>query len=337
MNETNAVETFRGFVLRESEGGGIIGAIETLHQTDLPQLDVLVRVLYSGLNYKDGLAVTGKGKIVRKFPFVPGIDFAGEVVESANPTYKPGDRVILTGWGVGERSWGGYAEYARVKSEWLVPLPDGLSPEQAMGIGTGGLTAMLAVMELEKHVAPEAAGLPVLVTGAAGGVGSFSVALLSSLGYSVKASTGRPEQEEYLRGLGAERIIDRQELLAPAKPLDSQEWQGAVDTVGGATLAHLLSKTAYGGTVTACGLAGGSDLPTSVFPFILRGVRLIGIDSVMAPYELRVEAWKRLVSLFPALPLSNVVETKGLEDIPAACEAIMNGQIRGRLVFRIAD
>lgn len=334
MTKTNLPDTFRALVLREKESGGHSARMETLRTGELPGLDVTVKIHYSGLNFKDGLAVTGKGKIVRQFPFVPGIDFAGEVVESANPAYRPGDPVILTGWGVGERSWGGFAEYARVKAEWLVPLPDGLNAEQAMGIGTAGLTAMLSVLELERHVNPDAK-LPVLVTGAAGGVGSLGVAILAAAGYRVTASTGRPETADYLRKLGAEAILDRKELLKPAKPLDNQEWQGALDTVGGTVLSHVLSKTAYGGTVAACGLAGGSDLPATVFPFILRGVRLIGIDSVMAPFERRLEAWQRLAALLPRLRLQEVAEVRPLDDAADCCEAIMDGRIRGRVVFKV--
>jgi acrylyl-CoA reductase (NADPH) len=327
-------ESFKALVLREKEGGGIAAVLESVRPDELPKLDVTVKVQYSGLNYKDGLAVTGKGKIVRQFPFVPGIDMAGEGVESASPSYRPGDMVILTGWGVGERSWGGFSEYARVKAEWLVPMPDELNAEQAMGIGTAGLTAMLSVLELERHVSRDAK-LPILVTGAAGGVGSLAVAILAASGYTVTASTGRTEAADYLKQLGADAVLDRNELLKSVKPLDIQEWQGAVDTVGGTILSHILSKTAYGGTVTACGLAGGSDLPATVFPFILRGIRLIGIDSVMAPFEVRQEAWTRLAGILPRLQLPVVTELRTLDEAAASCEAIMNGQIRGRVVFKV--
>ncbi|WP_438445284.1 MDR family oxidoreductase [Gorillibacterium sp. sgz5001074] len=329
-------ELFQGLVVRKEEDGALTARMEQVKREELPPYDVTVKVQYSGLNYKDGLAVTGRGKIIRQFPFVPGVDFAGTVMESANPAYRPGDSVILTGWGVGERSWGGYAEYASVKSEWLVPLPDGLDAESAMGIGTAGLTAMLSVMELERH-ADRRSELPILVTGAAGGVGSMAVALLAAEGYPVTAVTGRPETAEYLRSLGATAILDRSELLQPAKPLDTQLWQGAVDTVGGPILAHVLSHTAYDGTVAACGLAGGSDLPATVFPFILRGVRLIGVDSVMAPYAKRVEAWTRLAGLLPRLHLGEVAVTKPLSEAKVACEAIMEGKVRGRIVFRVQD
>lgn len=329
-------EKFDGWVVRREEAGELKARMEPIKREDLPALPVTVKVRFSGLNYKDGLAVTGRGKIIRQFPFVPGIDFAGTVVESADPAYKPGDQVILTGWGVGERSWGGFAEYARVKSEWLVPLPDGMDAESAMAIGTAGLTATLAVMELERHLDP-ASSLPMLVTGAAGGVGSMAVALLAAAGYSVTAATGRPETEAYLRRLGASAILERSALLQPAKPLDAQLWQGAVDTVGGTLLANVLSQTVYGGAVAACGLAAGTELPATVFPFILRGIRLIGIDSVMAPYAKRVEAWSRLAAWLPQLHLSEIAVTKPLSEAKAAWEAIMDGQVRGRIVFRVEE
>jgi acrylyl-CoA reductase (NADPH) len=301
---------------------------------ELPQGDVLVRVAYSSLNYKDGLAITGAGKVIRSFPMVPGIDLAGTVLESASPGYKPGDPVILTGWGVGERHWGGLAELARVRSEWLVPLPQGLSLQQAMGIGTAGFTAMLAVMALEAHAMDKSK--EVLVTGAAGGVGSLAVALLARLGYRVVASTGRTSEEAYLRSLGAGEILDRAALTAPSKPLESERFGGAVDTVGGAVLAGVLPRMAYGGSVAACGNAGGVKLETTVFPFILRGVNLLGIDSVMCPREKRLEAWQRLAHDLPRPLLEEAMQVVSLEEVPERAQAILQGQVRGRVVVKMA-
>jgi len=265
---------------------------------------------------------------------VPGIDLAGTVLESASPAYKPGDPVILTGWGVGERHWGGLAELARVRSEWLVPLPPGLSLQQAMGIGTAGFTAMLCVMALEAHAIDKTK--EVLVTGAAGGVGSLAVALLARLGYQVVASTGRPSEEAYLKSLGAREILDRAVLSAPARPLESERFGGAVDTVGGAVLAGVLPRMAYGGSVAACGNAGGVKLETTVFPFILRGVSLLGIDSVMCPREKRLEAWQRLTHDLPRPLLETTLQTVSLEEVPGLAQALLQGQVRGRLVVKIA-
>lgn len=298
---------------------------------ELPPGEVLVRVAYSSLNYKDGLAVTGAGKVIRSFPLAPGIDFAGTVVESASPDFRPGDEVVLTGWGVGERHWGGLSQMARVKAEWLVPKPEGLSLHQTMGIGTAGFTAMLCVMALEEHgVGP--GGREVLVTGAAGGVGSIAVAVLAKLGYRVVAATGRPQERPYLESLGAAEVLERGVLTAPAKPLESERFAGAVDTVGGAVLAGVLPRIAYGGSVAACGNAGGAKLETTVFPFILRGVNLLGVESVMCPRERRLRAWERLARDLPLNLLDASVQTVDLAAVPELAQQILAGQVRGRIV-----
>ncbi len=326
--------TFKALVLEEAEGK-TVAAISTLDREALPAGEVTVRVAYSTLNYKDALAITGRGKIVRAFPMVPGIDFAGTVEESASPDFKPGDQVLLTGWGVGERHWGGLAEYARVKASWLTHLPAGLTPEQAMGFGTAGLTAALCVIALEDAgIAPSER--EVVVTGAAGGVGSIAVALLAQVGFNVTASTGRPAEEDYLRQLGARQIIDRATLAIPSKrPLESERWAGGIDTVGSETLASVLRATAYTGAVAACGLAGGTDLPTTVLPFILRGVRLLGVDSVMAPAARRDAAWTRLARDFPIAMLSQVTRTVALAEVPALAATLLDGTVRGRLVVAL--
>ncbi len=326
--------TFKALVLEEAEGK-TVAAISTLDREALPAGEVTVRVAYSTLNYKDALAITGRGKIVRAFPMVPGIDFAGTVEESASPDFKPGDQVLLTGWGVGERHWGGLAEYARVKASWLTHLPAGLTPEQAMGFGTAGLTAALCVIALEDAgIAPSER--EVVVTGAAGGVGSIAVALLAQVGFNVTASTGRPAEEDYLRQLGARQIIDRATLTTPSKrPLESERWAGGIDTVGSETLASVLRATAYTGAVAACGLAGGTDLPTTVLPFILRGVRLLGVDSVMAPAARRDAAWTRLARDFPIAMLSQVTRTVALAEVPALAATLLDGTVRGRLVVAL--
>ncbi|WP_027876374.1 MDR family oxidoreductase [Meiothermus cerbereus] len=326
------MQTFKALVVES--GDPYTAQIRQATLDELPQGDVLVRVAYSSLNYKDGLAITGAGKVIRSFPMVPGIDLAGTVLESASPAYKPGDSVILTGWGVGERHWGGLAELARVRSEWLVPLPQGLSLQQAMGIGTAGFTAMLAVMALEAHAIDKSK--EVLVTGAAGGVGSLAVALLARLGYRVVASTGRTSEEAHLRSLGAGEILDRAALTAPSKPLESERFGGAVDTVGGAVLAGVLPRMAYGGSVAACGNAGGVKLETTVFPFILRGVNLLGIDSVMCPREKRLEAWQRLAHDLPRPLLEEAMQVVSLEEVPERAQAILQGQVRGRVVVKMA-
>lgn len=309
-------------------------AIKTLPLSALPDEDVLIKVDYSSLNYKDGLAVTGKGKIIRRYPMVPGIDLAGTVVESRDGRFSPGQAVVVTGWGLGERHWGGYAQYARVRPDFVLPLPESMDTKQAMAIGTAGLTAMLCVQALQDHgVAPEDG--EVLVTGAGGGVGSIAVALLAGLGYTVVAASGRPELEAYLRTLGAARVIERSTLTGPVKPLASEQWAGAVDTVGGQTLANVLSATRYGGSVAACGLAGGSDLPATVFPFILRGVNLLGIDSVMCPNDRRRKAWTRLLETLPASLLESLTGEIALGEVPEAAEQILRGQVRGRLVVDV--
>ncbi|MCX7312017.1 MAG: oxidoreductase [Alphaproteobacteria bacterium] len=304
-------------------------------EANLMDGDVTVRVGWSTINYKDGLAITGKAPVVRRFPMIPGVDFAGEVEMSTHPDWKPGDQVILNGWGTGETHLGAYAEKARVKGQWLVRLPAKISPREAMAIGTAGYTAMLAVMALERHGLKPEHG-PVVVTGAAGGVGSVAIALLAKLGFQVIASTGRREEEGYLKGLGASEVVDRAELSAPGKPLAKERWAGGIDSVGSTTLANLLSMTKYGGAVAACGLAGGMDLPGSVAPFILRGVSLLGIDSVMCPLALRNEAWRRLESGLDRSKLEQMVREIGLADVIGVAGTILEGRVRGRIVVKIS-
>ncbi len=326
-------ETFRALVVDES-GGSRRVEVRDVPVSDLPPGEVLVRVAYSTLNFKDGLAVTGKGKILRSTPMAPGIDFAGTVVESASPQFKPGDQVVLTGWGVGERHWGGYSQLNRVKADWLVPLPEGMSLRQAMAIGTAGFTAMLCVQALERHgVKP--GGREVLVTGAAGGVGSVAVALLARAGYQVVAATGRLREEEYLKSLGAASVIDRAVLTAPGRPLETERWAGAVDTVGGAVLGGIFRSVAYYGVVAACGNAGGAEFTTSVFPFILRGVQLIGVESVMAPPEQRREAWARIARDLPGDLIDRLTEVIPMAAVPEYSETITRGQVRGRVVVDV--
>lgn len=326
--------SFQALVLNEADGK-VSSQFETLDDSRLPDGDVTVAVEYSTLNYKDGMVLSGIGRLVRSYPHVPGIDFAGTVVESASPKFKTGDKVVLTGWRVGEMHWGGYAERARVKADWLVPLPAGLSTRQAMAVGTAGFTAMLAVIALEKHGLEPGAG-EVLVTGAAGGVGSTAVALLAKLGYQVVASTGRPEQGDYLKALGAAELIDRATLSEkPARPLDRERWAGAVDAVGGNTLATLLTQLKYMASVASCGLAGGSDLPATVIPFLLRGVNLLGIDSVMCPYEPRVEAWQRVARDLPLDTLESIIDEVSFDALPGLAKKILSGGVRGRTVVRI--
>ena len=302
---------------------------------DLMAGDTLVRVTHSTVNYKDGLAITGRSPVVRRFPMVPGIDFCGVVEETGDPSFKPGDRVILNGWGVGETHWGGYAAKARVKAEWLVPLPSAFTPAQAMAIGTAGYTAMLAVMALERHGLSPADG-PAIVTGAAGGVGSVAVALLSKLGWTVLASTGRPEETAYLRDLGAGTILDRAELSAPGRPLGKERWAAGVDSVGSQTLANVLAQTQAEGAIAACGLAGGMDLPASVAPFILRGVSLIGINSVTVPRAKRIAAWDRLARDLDPARLASMTTAVGFDAIVPTAQAIVEGKVRGRIVVEIA-
>jgi acrylyl-CoA reductase (NADPH) len=302
---------------------------------DLMEGDVVVAVSHSTVNYKDGLALTGRSPVVRKFPMIPGIDFAGTVETSSNPNFKPGDKVVLNGYGLGETHYGGYAEYARVKGEWLVPLPPAFSTAQAMAIGTAGYTAMLCVLALEDAgVTPDKGG--VVVTGAAGGVGSVAVAVLAKLGYKVSASTGRPEEEAYLTGLGAEEIVPRAELAGNPRPLAKERWAGGVDSVGSKTLANVIASLRYGGAVAACGLAGGLDLPASVAPFILRGVSLLGIDSVYMNRARRVEAWNRLARDLDVKKLEAMTKTIALSGVREAAEDILAGKVRGRLVVEIA-
>ncbi|HSZ98674.1 MAG TPA: MDR family oxidoreductase [Bradyrhizobium sp.] len=314
---------------------GTTAALVQFDEADLMEGDVTVRVEWSTLNYKDGLAVTGKAPVVRRFPMIAGIDFAGTVEQSSHPRWKAGDRVICNGWGLGETHLGAYAEKARVKGDWLVALPDGISARDAMAIGTAGYTAMLAVLALEHHGLAPSQG-PVVVTGAAGGVGSVAISILSKLGYHVIASTGRVSEAGYLRDLGAAEVIDRNELSGAAKPLAKERWAGGVDSVGSTTLANLLSMTSYRGAIAACGLAAGMDLPTSVAPFILRGVCLLGIDSVMCPIGLREIAWKRLGTDLEAGKLSEITHEIGLNGVIEAGARILAGQVRGRIVVKIS-
>jgi len=326
---------FRALVLHE-EGGKVVPRLETLDESRLPQGEVTVAVEYSTLNYKDGMILEGQGRLVRAYPHVPGVDFAGTVLASDSPEFHPGDPVILTGWRVGEVHWGGYAERARVPASYLVRRPAGLSAKQAMAIGTAGFTAMLAVIALVKHGVTSAAG-EVLVTGSAGGVGSIAVSLLAALGYRVAASTGRPELRDYLTGLGATELIDRAALAQkPARPLDRERWAGAIDAVGGATLATVLAQVKYRASVAACGLAGGSDLPATVIPFLLRGVNLLGIDSVMCPRDERIEAWHRLARDLPLDKLETITQTVPLAEVPALAPRILKGEVRGRIVIDLA-
>ena len=329
-------ETFRALVL-DQQDGKTVSRFEDLPVSALPQGEVLVEVAYSTLNYKDGLAITGAGKIVRQFPFVPGIDFAGRVRESADGRYKPSDEVVLTGWGVGERHWGGLAGLARVKADWLVPLPEGLSAKEAMAVGTAGFTAMLAVMALEEQGVRPGGDGEVVVTGAAGGVGSVAVHLLAQAGHRAVASTGRRDElEGYLKDLGAAEVVDRAAFTEASKgPLASERWAGGIDTVGGATLANLLKGVRYRGTVAACGLAGGPDLPTTVFPFILRGVRLVGIDSVMSPLEERRTAWSRLARDLDRERLAAMTTVVPLGDAPGLAPRFLKGDVKGRLVVDV--
>jgi acrylyl-CoA reductase (NADPH) len=322
---------FKALVLNK-EGEEVRAAIEALDEARLPAGDVTVAVEYSTLNYKDGLIIRNKAPLVRSYPHVPGVDLAGRVLESSNPDWRAGDAVVLTGWGVGERHWGGHAERARVKSDWLVPVPDGWTTRQAMAVGTAGFTAMLAVMALESHGLQPGVG-EVLVTGGAGGVGSVAIALLARLGHAVTASTGRPESHEYLRSLGASTVIDRAELAAPSpRPLESERFAGCVDSVGGTTLARVLGQMRYRCSVAAVGLAGGSELRTTVIPFLLRGVNLLGIDSVYQPAAPRRAAWRRLARDLDLAKLETMIVDAGLEDLPRLADEILEGRIRGRVV-----
>lgn len=323
----------QALVLEQSEGK-TISTVREIDTDDLPAGEVTVDIDWSGINYKDALAITGKGKIIRQFPMIPGIDFAGKVHTSNDPRFHSGQSVVLTGWGVGENHWGGLAEQARVKADWLVPLPEGIDARQAMIVGTAGLTAMLCVMALEEGgVTPESGD--VLVTGASGGVGSTAVTLLHSLGYRVTAVTGRDTTHDYLRQLGAEHILPRTAFSTPARALEKQRWAGVIDTAGGQVLATALAQSAYNGVIAACGLAGGFELPTSVMPFILRNVRLQGVDSVMAPTSRRISAWKRLVKTLPAAFYQHATTEITLQQVPDAAEKLLNNQLTGRTLVRI--
>ena len=325
--------TFKAIRIDKVEKG-TTAALTQFDEAELMEGDVTVRVEWSTLNYKDGLALTGKAPVVRRFPMIAGIDFAGTVEQSSHPQWKAGDKVVSTGWGLGETHLGPYAEKARVKGDWLVRLPEAMSARDAMAIGTAGFTAMLAVLALERHgLTPERG--PVVVTGAAGGVGSVATAVLAKLGYHVIASTGRMAEADYLRGIGAAEVIDRNELSGPAKPLARERWAGGIDSVGSTTLANILSMTKYGGAIATCGLAAGIDLPTSVAPFILRGVCLLGIDSVMCPIEQRKLAWNRLASDLDRAKLTEITHEIGMEQVVDAGAKILAGQVRGRIVVKI--
>jgi acrylyl-CoA reductase (NADPH) len=325
--------TFKAYQINKDDEGQKLSFTE-LTEEDLMDGDVTVKVEYSTLNYKDGLALTGRAPVVRRFPLIPGIDFAGTVIESANPRFKANDRVILNGFGVGEVHSGGYAEVARVSGDWLVATPEGFTSRQAMAVGTAGYTAMLSVLALEKHGIEPGAG-KILVTGAAGGLGSVALLLLSKLGYQVTAVTGRPEEEDYLRSLGASEVLDRKPFSEKARPLGKELWSGAVDVAGGNTLANVISQMRYGGAAAVCGLADSMSLPTSVAPFILRGVTLYGIDSVMASLEARDEAWRRLATDLDLERLESMIKEITLADLPDQAAAIMAGTVRGRTVVKI--
>jgi acrylyl-CoA reductase (NADPH) len=326
----------RALVVEKNDEGQTSASVQDIEESRLPEGNVTVAVEYSTVNYKDGLCVGPGGGLVRTYPHVPGIDFAGTVEASDDDRYKPGDKVVLTGWRVGEVHWGGYAEKARLNADWLVPLPDGLSTRQAMAVGTAGITAMLAVMALQDHgVSPDKG--EVLVTGAAGGVGSVATAILANLGYEVAGVTGRPETADYLKGLGASKIVPRADLAETVKrPLEAEAWAGCVDAVGGAMLARVLGQMKYGGSVAAVGLAGGAGLPATVIPFLLRGVNLLGIDSVMQPFENRVRAWSRIANDLPMDKLEAMIVEAGLGDLPKLGADILKGQVRGRVVVDVS-
>ena len=327
--------SFNALIVEKDAEGKTSASVQSIGEDRLPDGDVTVAVEYSTVNYKDGLCLGSGGGLVRNYPHVPGIDFAGTVEASSDPRYKPGDKVVLTGWRVGETWWGGYAQKARVKADWLVPLPEGLTTRQAMAVGTAGFTSMLAVMALEDHGLTPGAG-PVLVTGAAGGVGSVAVALLAALGHEVAAVTGRPEAESYLRDLGASRIVPREEVTETVKrPLESETWAGCVDAVGGPMLARVLGQMKYGASVAAVGLAGGAGLPATVIPFILRGVNLLGIDSVMQPYDNRLRAWGRIAKDLPMAKLEAMVQPATLADLPGLGASILKGHVQGRVVVDV--
>ncbi|ANP38797.1 acryloyl-CoA reductase [Phaeobacter gallaeciensis] len=322
-------------VNKDEDTGKTSAAVEQISLDDLPEAEVTVAVDYSTVNYKDGLCIGPGGGLVRKYPHIPGIDFAGTVEASSDARYKAGDKVVLTGWRVGEAHWGGYSQKARVRADWLVPLPEGLTTRQAMAVGTAGFTAMLAVMALEDHGLQKDHG-PVLVTGAAGGVGSVATAILANLGYEVAAVTGRPETADYLRSLGATQIVAREEINETVKrPLESETWAGCVDAVGGAMLARVLGQMKYGASVAAVGLAGGANLPATVVPFLLRGVNLLGIDSVMQPYDNRLRAWERIATDLPMDKLEAMIQSATLQDLPQLGADILKGQVKGRVVVDV--
>ena len=324
---------FNGILITKDESG-YRAAVAQMDEAQLPAGDVSVRVSHSTLNYKDGLAITGKGPVVRSFPMVPGIDLVGVVEESANPAYRAGDTVLLNGWGVGEVHWGGLAQKARLKGDWLIPLPSGFAPQQAMAIGTAGYTAMLCVLALERHGVKPSDG-EILVTGAAGGVGSVAVAILAKLGYTVVAATGRTKDADYLKRLGASEVIERAQFASPGKPLGKERWAGAVDVVGSHVLANVCATTKYGGVVTACGLAAGMDFPATVVPFILRGVTLAGIDSVMCPRADRLVAWQRLVTDLDVAKLGDISREVGLAEAIPLANQLLSGEVRGRIVVDV--
>jgi acrylyl-CoA reductase (NADPH) len=327
--------SFNALLVEKNDEGKTHAAVQTLDDDRLPEGDVTVAIEYSTLNYKDGLCIGPGGGLVRTYPHVPGIDFAGAVLDSSDDRYAPGDKVVLTGWRVGEVHWGGYAQKARVKADWLVPLPEGLTTRQAMAVGTAGFTAMLAVMALEDHGLQRGQG-PVLVTGAAGGVGSVATAILANLGYEVAGVTGRPETAEYLKELGAAQIVAREELNETVKrPLEAETWAGCVDAVGGAMLARVLGQMKYGASVAAVGLAGGAGLPATVIPFLLRGVNLLGIDSVMRPFEDRQRAWARVASDLPMDKVEAMIQPATLGDLPDLGAAILKGAVKGRVVVDV--
>ena len=326
---------FNALVVNKNEDGKTSAAVTQIGLDDLPHAEVTVAVEYSTVNYKDGLCIGPGGGLVRNYPHVPGIDFAGTVESSEDARYKPGDKVVLTGWRVGEAHWGGYSQKARVKADWLVPLPEGLDTRAAMAVGTAGFTAMLAVMALEDHGLKPGHG-PVLVTGAAGGVGSVATAILAHLGHEVAGVTGRPETADYLKSLGATQIVAREDINETVKrPLEGETWTGCVDAVGGAMLARVLGQMKYGASVAAVGLAGGADLPATVIPFLLRGVNLLGIDSVMQPYDNRVRAWARIAKDLPMDKLDAMVQPATLGDLPQLGKDILKGQVKGRVVVDV--
>ena len=327
--------TFHALVVEKNGESEVSAVVQSLTEDQLPAGNVTVAIEYSTVNYKDGLCMRAGGGLVRNYPHVPGIDFAGTVESSEDSRYRPGDKVVLTGWRVGERHWGGYSQKARVKADWLVPLPEGLTTRQAMAIGTAGFAAILAIVALEDHGLKPDQG-EVLVTGAAGGVGSIATAILANLGYQVAAVTGRPETTDYLKSLGASRIVARDEIATVSKrPLEAERWSGCLDAVGGAMLARVIGQLKYGASVAAIGLAGGAALPSSVIPFLLRGVNLLGIDSVMQPFEQRERAWRRLANDLPLEKLDAMIHVVNLVEVPALGDQILKGQIKGRIVVDV--